>query len=164
MLSKAQKNKEVGKHLTQQQEIFCREYVQNNCNAYAAAQTAGYSVKTDKGTNNGYAARILTIPAIVKRIAELEQEQAVYAKVTKHWVIKELVRVGREAELRGEFGAAVRALENIGRHLAMFIDKTESKTQIDVTLTKNNSIIIRRIIDDTSDLAIGPDGIKARGA
>ena len=149
--------------LDERQERFCREYVRLHGNIAEAAKIAGYLTERTSVGGYAYGPRLIRKPIIAKRIRELEEEAAVYAGATTHWVIKELMRVGRAAELAGEFGAAVRALENIGRHLAMFVDKVNVKGQLDmnVSVTMRNEIVIEEVFDGTSDLAVGPSGITA---
>ncbi|MBF0423690.1 MAG: hypothetical protein HQL73_11935 [Magnetococcales bacterium] len=46
-------------------------------------------------------------------------------------VLEELFRLRDEAAEAGQFTAAVRATELIGKHLSMFVDRVEHKADID---------------------------------
>jgi hypothetical protein len=176
--------------LTPKQETFCREYVQNNGNALDAARKAGYSVETKPTAktkarpfangmvSNGNAAGLLRNEGIKKRIRALEEEQGVYANVTKEWIIfnfrivyakamtrTQWVGIGKQARevADPDLQAANRALENMGRHLAMFVDKTESKNETTINFKgmMRQEIIIEEILSDEQFLSITPTGIVA---
>ncbi|MBF0109260.1 MAG: hypothetical protein HQL76_08800 [Magnetococcales bacterium] len=46
-------------------------------------------------------------------------------------ILEELMRLREEAATAGQFTAAVRATELIGKHLSMFVDRVEHKGEID---------------------------------
>ena len=106
--------------LTAKQELFVQEYVVN-LNASKAAQLAGYSRKTARaiGIEN------LTKPAIREAIDNALAERAKRTELRADEVIEGLKR---EASFRGKgssHSARVQALSWLGRHLAMFTDKSQ---------------------------------------
>lgn len=148
--------------LSNQQELFCAEYVASH-NATEAAEKAGYSKKTAYSQGN----RLLKNAEIRARIAELEKGAYEAIGVTVEKVARELARIafadatayakvedteeGQMVRLtptkelspdqraaiscikQGKFGIEVqtydktKALELLGRYLAMFTDKVDSK-------------------------------------
>lgn len=46
-------------------------------------------------------------------------------------ILEELLRLSDAAAEAGQFTAAVRATELIGKHLSMFVDRVEHKTDMD---------------------------------
>ena len=143
--------------LSNQQELFCAEYVASH-NATEAAEKAGYSKKTAYSQGN----RLLKNAEIRARIAELEKGAYEAIGVTVEKVARELARIafadatayaqvedteeGQMVRLtptkelspdqraaiscikQGKFGIEVqtydktKALELLGRYLAMFTD------------------------------------------
>lgn len=143
--------------LSNQQELFCAEYVASH-NATEAAEKAGYSKKTAYSQGN----RLLKNAEIRARIAELEKGAYEAIGVTVEKVARELARIafadatayaqvedteeGQTVRLtptkelspdqraaiscikQGKFGIEVqtydktKALELLGRYLAMFTD------------------------------------------
>jgi len=88
-------------------------------NATQAAIRAGYSERTARAI--GY--ELLTKPDIQRALTEAQQERADRLQVTADQVLADLVRLGGEAEAAGQYGAAIRASELQGKHLAMFTER-----------------------------------------
>lgn len=51
--------------------------------------------------------------------------------INQERVLEELLRLRDEAAEAGQFTAAVRATELVGKHLSMFVDRVEHKSDID---------------------------------
>lgn len=106
--------------LTAKQKLFVQEYVVN-LNASQAALRAGYSKKTARAIGN----ENLTKPAICEAIDNALAERAKRTELRADEVIEGLKR---EASFTGEgssHSARVQALSWLGRHLAMFTDKSQ---------------------------------------
>ncbi len=128
------------KRLTDKQEKFCLEYA-IDLNASQAAIRAGYSKKTagQIGCEN------LKKPEILARVREIQENVAESLGITAAGVLKDLCQVKtramqaepilkynsntKEMEETGEYKfdgyTATKSLELIGKHLGMFLDKTE---------------------------------------
>ena len=106
--------------LTTKQELFVQEYVVN-LNASKAAQLAGYSRKTARaiGIEN------LTKPAIREAIDNALAERAKRTGLRADEVIEGLKREASFTGKGSSHSARVAALSWLGRHLAMFTDKSE---------------------------------------
>lgn len=132
--------------LTPQQELFCAEYLVDY-NGTKAAQRAGYAEKTAAAQ----ASRLLKNVNILSRVRALQKERLEKLAVTQESVLLNLLEVydrcmqkkpvyewdyetGQYKET-GEYAfdskGALRALELIGRHLAMFTQKVEHSGSVE---------------------------------
>lgn len=106
--------------LTDRQARFCEEYL-IDLNATQAAIRAGYSEKTA----NEQGARLLANVSVQEKIAELKGERAKRTEMTQDSVIQELAAVAR-AEIKGVRAVdKLKALELLGKHLGMFVERYE---------------------------------------
>ena len=128
--------------LRDKQEKFCIEYL-IDLNATQAAIRSGYSEKTARqmGTEN------LSKPVIQQRIQELRLQASAESGVTPARVLKELEYIAfasSESITRGDGSMRLTmhdklaALDKIGRHLGMFVDKHE--------VTGAQELVIRHIL------------------
>ncbi len=120
--------------LNPKQERFCQEYV-IDCNGAQAAIRAGYSENSAKQQ----ASELLTILDLQERVAELQQEVATLAQLSAAYVLTGLMEVhdrcmektavtdddGKVIEYTFNATGANRALELLGKHLKLFVDRTE---------------------------------------
>ena len=110
--------------LSKRQEEFCQQFLVD-LNATKSAVRSGYTETTAKA-NCG---RMLKDPKVRARIDELKAERIKRVQIEADDVIERLVRVANKSEEEGDWHASIRATELLGRHLAMFTDK--SKIQIE---------------------------------
>ena len=111
--------------LTPKQARFVEEYLVD-LNATQAAIRAGYS---DKFSNSN-APKLLQNTAIAEAIKEAQAKISERTLVTQDMVINGLLK---EAKLEGEgssHSARVSAWGLLGKHLGMFVEKTENKTEV----------------------------------
>lgn len=132
--------------LTPQQELFCAEYLVDY-NGTKAAQRAGYAEKTAAAQ----ASRLLKNVNVLSRVRALQKERLEKLAVTQESVLLNLLEVydrcmqkkpvtewdyetGQYKET-GEYAfdskGALRALELIGKHLAMFTQKVEHSGSVE---------------------------------
>lgn len=125
--------------LTAKQEKFCQEYMVD-LNAAQAAIRAGYSEDSARfiGHEN------LTKPYIAERIAEMKQEATDRTQITADYVLSSLKEVAERClqatpvyargedseepeaeEWKFEHAGANKALELLGKHLGLFVEKKE---------------------------------------
>jgi len=130
--------------LTLKQASFAAEYIALHGNGTRAAIAAGYS---EKGASVA-AVRLLGKASVKKRIERLSKRH----EVTADRVLTRLDNLSVKAEESGNYPAAVRAEELIGKSLGMWVDRSVS-----VSLDLNGSHIeairalaSRRIQKDTT--------------
>lgn len=104
--------------LTPKQQRFVDEYL-IDANATRAAKAAGFS---EKGAMR-YGSELLTKAEVRKAIAKGLKDQQRRTLVTADGVLKRLDRIARAAEGAGEYAAAIRGNELIGRHYRLFTDQ-----------------------------------------
>lgn len=133
-------------NLTEQQKLFCLEYIRVGMIGAQAARKAGYSKKS-AGTT---ACILLKNPDVKLEISKLQREIAKEAKIDAVWVLEKLIRIvdrcmeghvktvcgrpvkkivedddGNEHKVpvwTFDSAGANRALELIGKHLGMFTE------------------------------------------
>lgn len=125
----------MGKKLTDRQEKFCNEYLVD-LNATQAAIRAGYSKKTAQVI----AAENLSKPIIQEKLQKCIKKQQERTQITADKVLADIEEVKERCmqkvpvldeegnptgEWRFEATPALRALELLGKHLALFTDRQE---------------------------------------
>lgn len=134
------------KKLTQQQELFCREYV-IDYNGTKAARRAGYSEKTARSQ----ASRLLTNDNILSRIHAIQIEELKKLSVTPESVIMRYLEIYdrcmqnkpvmewnysehklvETGEYTFDSKGAINALSKIGDYLAMFSKNINLSGKVD---------------------------------
>lgn len=116
--------------MTPKQEAFIREYLVDK-NATQAAIRAGYSIRTAKqaGSEN------LSKPDIKRGVREALATQATRTLISADRVLLDIQKFGDEARNAGEFHAALRSRELLGKHFKLFTDKHEHGGQVGVGVT-----------------------------
>jgi len=129
-------------NLNDKSEAFCREYL-SDYNGTQAAIRAGYSRKTAATQ----ASRMLRNVKVLSRVRELQAEKTAQLSISQDWVIHQLVDVVEKCKNSvavekwdfeekkmvptGEYmfdsKGATKALELLGKHLGMYVDKVETK-------------------------------------
>ena len=106
--------------MTPKQQRFVDEYLVD-LNASQAAIRAGYAPKNA----DVQGPRLLVNDGIKAKVAEGLQKRAEKLEIDAEWVLARLVsnNAGALALEKPDYGSSNKALELIGRHLAMFTDK-----------------------------------------
>ena len=145
--------------LTPQQEAFCNEIIKD-LNIKQAAIRAGYSEK--HAAINAYT--LTKNPAIVQRIAELKSEQTKRTKIEADDILRRLVRIAEKPEQEGDYNAAIRSLELLGKHQAMWTDKNITEMEVkNAFATGNSEADIARDVERLKRIAT-PKLKEAKGA
>jgi len=125
------------KKLTAKQKAFCDEYI-IDLNATQTAIRAGYSAKTAQSIST----ENLSKPVIAERIENLQTERAKRCAVDADMVLAGILKIVEDAtEMKEtEYGstmknhmAALRGLELLGKHLALFTDKKVTISEVKLT-------------------------------
>lgn len=139
--------------MTPKQQRFVSEYLLD-LNATQAAIRSGYSPRTAYRTG----ADNLKKPQIAAAVAAAQAERSERTEVTQDWVIGRLVEnversmriepvLDAEGEETGEFryagSVANKALELLGKHLGMFVER--------VDITSRGRVVVNLIPGDDGD-------------
>ena len=108
--------------LTNRQEAFCREYLLD-LNALQSCIRAGYSAKSAPTTSR----KLMAHPGVRARIDALLAERAERVEIDADYVLGNLRKVANRclAEETFEHAGANKALELLGKHLGLFVEKRE---------------------------------------
>jgi phage terminase small subunit len=106
-------------------EQFAHEIARGST-ADAAYQAAGYA------QSRGNASRLRAVEVVDKRIValkeiiqELQKRSSHRVALTQSWVLEQLIGIVLEARAKTDFTGANKALNLIGLHLGMFVEKKE---------------------------------------
>ena len=108
--------------LTPRQEKFCLEYMKTG-DSEQAFKVSGYKSRYLKAGAN----RLLEKPLIQIRINEIREQALKDIKVNAEKVIDKIIEVYDAAMQESDYTNANRAMESIGKHLGMFVDRSEQK-------------------------------------
>ena len=125
---------EKGDKITAQQEQFCLEFIKD-LNAVRAAIRAGYGEQHAK--KNAWT--IIRNPAVAERISELKADQTKRTKIEADDILRRLVRIAEKTEQEGDYQAAIRSLELLGKHQAMWTDKNLTEMEVKNAFATGNS-------------------------
>ena len=88
------------------------------------------------------------------RLAELKAEQTKRTKIEADDILRRLVRISEKTEQEGDYNAAIRSLELLGKHQAMWTDKSINETTVkNAFATGNSEEDMQRDIDRLKKIA-----------
>ena len=138
------------KKLSEKQKAFCREYLKDY-NATQAYIRAGY---TNSKHSHIYAYKLLQSIYIQVKLQEATQKQAEKAEITVEWVIQELkqlyTRCQSSLTSKGAIAGATKQLELLGKHIGMWIDRSEltiNIKEVKVMVIQIQGVIAKHIPD-----------------
>ena len=138
------------KKLSEKQKAFCREYLKDY-NATQAYIRAGY---TNSKHSHIYAYKLLQSIYIQQKLQELTAKQAEKAEITVEWVIQELkqlyTRCQSSLTSKGAIAGATKQLELLGKHIGMWIDRSEltiNIKEVKVMVIQIQGVIAKHIPD-----------------
>jgi phage terminase small subunit len=106
--------------ITPKEAHFLAEYLIDK-NGARAAVAAGYSVRSAKEI----AYVMLLKPKLKRAMAKMLKEQQSRALITADQVLRDIERISAKAEGAGEYHAAIRGKELLGKHYKLFTEKHE---------------------------------------
>ena len=107
--------------LTKRQEAYCQAFAVTG-NGTKSAIEAGYSKKVASVQSS----ENLDKPIIQNRITELQKATAKRLNITANMVLRRLWKIAKDDNRKDQ----VRALELVGKHLAMFTDKVTVENKV----------------------------------
>lgn len=106
--------------LNAKQARFAEEYA-CDLNGTQAAKRTGYSPHAAAEQ----ASHLLTLPKVRARVAELQAATSARIELSHDDILRDLITLRDAAAEAGQFGAAVRATEMLGRHIGMWPTRVE---------------------------------------
>ena len=138
------------KKLSEKQKAFCREYLKDY-NATQAYIRAGY---TNSKHSHIYAYKLLQSIYIQQKLQELTAKQAEKAEITVEWIIQELKQMYERCQSTlsapGAIAGATKQLELLGKHIGMWIDRSEltiNIKEVNVMVVQIQGVIAKHIPD-----------------
>jgi phage terminase small subunit len=111
--------------LNDKQARFVAEYLVDS-NATQAAIRAGYSKKTARNQ----ASDLLAKPDIKAAVAKGQAKVAAKLELSAEKILEDIDRISERAEQEGQYGAALKGRELLGKSLKLFVDKVEHSGQV----------------------------------
>lgn len=125
---KAQKMPKLSaKKMSAKKMAFVFEY-QKDLNASAAATRAGYAPSA--AGKSGW--RLLQEPDVQAALAETAGARSVRTAIDADYVLQGIRSVTETAVEQGEQAVALKGYELLGKHLRLFVDRVEAKTEATV--------------------------------
>ena len=97
-------------------------------NGKQAAIRTGYSPKTAENQ----ASRLLSIDKVKKEVEKRMKKRENRLQITQDDVLKAIMEDRQTARVEGQIGVAMKGNELLGKHLAMFTDKTQMSGELTV--------------------------------
>jgi len=141
----------AGKKLSIKQQSFCLEYLKefNGTKSYQLV----YSVVSEN-VAAASASRLLRNVKIQAFLTVLTAKQAEKAEITVEWVIQELkqlyTRCQSSLTSKGAIAGATKQLELLGKHIGMWIDRSEltiNIKEVNVMVVQIQGVIAKHIPD-----------------
>lgn len=149
--------------LTWREENYCLHFIQHG-DPIKAFVNSGYTIP-ENGHNGDilyrHALRVLRRASVKRRLKELNDEAVTNAiknsKITTDDIVRELMEILAAAKNESEFMAANKSAELLGKHLGMFVEKSEQKVSYQNLSAGESS---EDLIDDLSKLTRVVDHVK----
>jgi phage terminase small subunit len=136
-------------------ERFCQEFVVD-LNATQAYIRAGYS---ENGAAQS-AATLLRNPKISARIAEIQARIMQRLEITQETVVRDIADIVEEARKVGQYSAALKGKELLGKHIGMWPAKSEVTVNVFDRMTPDDE----RAVEDALEALARETGRDASGA
>ena len=138
----------VPEGLTEMQAQACREFIKD-LNQKQALIRAGY--KENFAAKKS--AEVFKKAEVQQYIKALQKTLARRTGISPEEVVRRIMRIATHAEQEGEWNAALRGMELLGRHLAMFTDKQQVEHSQNPWATGDKPEDIERDIENLKRVA-----------
>lgn len=142
--TKQQKTLTVKNELTEQQKLFCKEYVKD-FNATQAATRAGYS----ENTAHAQGCRLLKHVKAAEYIEELKEKRMDRLDIDADWVLRELIALYGQCTDNNDRLNARGTMQLIGKHVS--VGAFEDKSKINQNVSGDIGITVKYVRPDSTD-------------
>lgn len=145
-------------HLTAKQVAFVEAVAKGASASDAYRQAYDCSNMSDK-TIHETSSRLMKNPKVVARLAEIDATAVAASKLSRQWIIEQLIAVAAKAQEIGDLKAANRALELLGKVdvMGLFVERSSVETDNRHT----HAIADVRPFDEFLAEAVGPSAEDA---
>ena len=115
--------------MSPKQEKFCMEYIATG-DSLTAYKAAGYAPGKSHSDTRRRASTLLKKPKIEQRINDLREVALDRMAWSAEHVLQRLDEVYQHALSNGDYTNANRSVENVAKHLGMFVDRSEQRIKM----------------------------------
>tara|TARA_R110000824_G_scaffold170300_1_gene347624 strand:+ start:892 stop:1608 length:717 start_codon:yes stop_codon:yes gene_type:complete len=134
------------------QEKFCMEYIATG-DSLIAYKAAGYAPGKNHSDTRRRASTLLKKPKIEQRINDLREVAIDRMAWSADHVLQRLDEVYQHALQNGDYTNANRSVENVAKHLGMFVDRSEQKIKMGALGDSDSSEEVKKDIERLADIA-----------
>ena len=134
------------------QEKFCMEYIATG-DSLIAYKAAGYAPGKNHSDTRRRASTLLKKPKIEQRINDLREVAIDRMAWSADHVLQRLDEVYQHALQNGDYTNANRSVENVAKHLGMFVDRSEQKIKMGALGDNDSSEDVKKDIERLADIA-----------
>ena len=138
--------------MSPKQEKFCMEYIATG-DSLTAYKAAGYAPGKKHSDTRRRASTLLKQPKIEQRINDLREVALDRMAWSADHVLQRLDDVYQHALSNGDYTNANRSIENVAKHLGMFVDRSEQKIKIGSLGDRNDSDAVKKDIERLAEIA-----------
>ena len=138
--------------MSPKQEKFCMEYIATG-DSLTAYKAAGYAPGKNHSDTRRRASTLLKQPKIEQRINELREVALDRMAWSADHVLQRLDDVYQHALSNGDYTNANRSIENVAKHLGMFVDRSEQKIKMGSLGDSNDSDAVKKDIERLAEIA-----------
>ena len=134
------------------QEKFCMEYIATG-DSLIAYKAAGYAPGKSHSDTRRRASTLLKKPKVEQRINDLREVAIDRMAWSADHVLQRLDEVYQHALQNGDYTNANRSVENVAKHLGMFVDRSEQKIKMGGLGDTDSSEEVKKDIERLADIA-----------
>ena len=138
--------------MSPKQEKFCMEYIATG-DSLTAYKAAGYAPGKNHSDTRRRASTLLKQPKIEQRINDLREVALDRMAWSADHVLQRLDDVYQHALSNGDYTNANRSIENVAKHLGMFVDRSEQKIKMGSLGDSNDSDAVKKDIERLAEIA-----------
>ena len=138
--------------MSPKQEKFCMEYIATG-DSLTAYKAAGYAPGKNHSDTRRRASTLLKQPKIEQRINDLREVALDRMAWSADHVLQRLDDVYQHALSNGDYTNANRSIENVAKHLGMFVDRSEQKIKMGSLWDSNDSDAVKKDIERLAEIA-----------
>jgi len=138
--------------MSPKQEKFCMEYIATG-DSLTAYKAAGYAPGKNHADTRRRASTLLKRPKIEQRINDLREVALDRMAWSADHVLQRLDEVYQHALSNGDYTNANRSVENVAKHLGMFVDRSEQRIKMGALGDSDGKADVQKDIQRLAEIA-----------